>query len=188
MNPKGIKKKVKRINAKPMSRWRAVVLPKVFAMRTGTCRSAGIGKNRRTPIKLKRKCAIAIPTELVFELNTAATKAVTVVPKLAPMINTATLFKPTTFLAAIGTTTDVVIVLDRIAAVVRNPHPKARTSPPKMKRLKPSGDLASRRSEINFRNTNIEQSKMTNAIRKTTTPFPTAVDIDVEIFSIQLKL
>ena len=58
----------------------------------------------------------------VFEFNVAAINAVIVVPILAPMINGAASFNVAIFLATMGTTTDVVMVLERIAAVVSSPH------------------------------------------------------------------
>ncbi len=58
-----------------------------------------------------------------LELNMAAMKAVMVVPTLAPIIKGAAARSLTTFFATRGTTRDVVIVLERMAAVVSNPHP-----------------------------------------------------------------
>src|SRR5690606_19230894 len=52
----------------------------------------------------------------------AAMKAVMVVPMFAPRINGTTSRNETTFFAAIGTTSEVVTVLDRIAAVVTSPQ------------------------------------------------------------------
>ncbi len=60
----------------------------------------------------------------VFEFNKAAINAVIVVPIFAPIINGAACLRVTIFLATIGTTTDVVIVLERMAAVVSKPHEK----------------------------------------------------------------
>ena len=59
----------------------------------------------------------------VFEFNVAAIKAVMVVPILAPIIKGEACFNVAIFFATMGTTTEVVIVLERIAAVVSNPHP-----------------------------------------------------------------
>ena len=76
-------------------------------------------------MKLKRKWAIAMLIALeVFEFKRAAMNAVMVVPILAPIIKGAACLSVTIFFATIGTTTEVVIVLDRMAAVVRSPHPK----------------------------------------------------------------
>lgn len=60
----------------------------------------------------------------MLELKTAAIKAVIVVPILAPRINGAASFKVTIFFATKGTTREVVMVLDRIVAVMISPHPK----------------------------------------------------------------
>lgn len=59
-----------------------------------------------------------------LELKIAAIKAVIVVPILAPSIKGAALRNVTIFFATNGTTRDVVIVLDRMVAVVTRPHPK----------------------------------------------------------------
>ncbi len=60
--------------------------------------------------------AILMPP-LVLEWSAAAIKAVMVVPILAPKMNGAALRNVVTFLATSGTTKDVVMVLDRMAAV-----------------------------------------------------------------------
>ena len=60
----------------------------------------------------------------VFELSEAAMNAVMVVPMFAPKIKGAACRRLTTFCATNGTTSDVVTVLDRMAAVVTSPHPK----------------------------------------------------------------
>ena len=67
--------------------------------------------------------AILIALE-VLEFNVAAIKAVMVVPTFAPIIKGAACFRFAIFLATIGTTTDVVIVLERMAAVVSSPQEK----------------------------------------------------------------
>ena len=59
-----------------------------------------------------------------LELNVLAIKAVMVVPILAPKINAPACLSFIIFFATNGTTKDVVIVLERIAAVVTTPHPK----------------------------------------------------------------
>ena len=59
-----------------------------------------------------------------LELKVAAMNAVIVVPMLAPKMNGAASFNFTTFFATSGTTNEVVTVLDLMAAVVSNPHPK----------------------------------------------------------------
>ena len=58
-----------------------------------------------------------------FELNVLAMKAVVVVPILAPKINAPACLSLIIFLATKGTTNEVVMVLERMAAVVSNPHP-----------------------------------------------------------------
>ena len=72
---------------------------------------------------LKRKWAMAM-LMAALELNIAAIKAVIVVPMFAPKIKGKADLSFTTFLATKGTTNEVVIVLDRIAAVVSRPHAK----------------------------------------------------------------
>ncbi len=52
----------------------------------------------------------------------AAMNAVIVVPILAPIIKGAACFRLTIFLATIGTTSEVVMVLERMAAVVKSPQ------------------------------------------------------------------
>ena len=59
-----------------------------------------------------------------FELKVLARNAVMVVPTLAPKINAPACLSLMTFFATNGTTNEVVTVLERIAAVVSNPHPK----------------------------------------------------------------
>ena len=85
--------------------------------------------------------AMLIPLD-VFEFNVAAIKAVMVVPILAPIINGAACFSVAIFFATMGTTTEVVMVLERIAAVVNNPQVKDFNGFLKKKRLKTSGDFA----------------------------------------------
>ena len=97
----------------------------------------------------------------VLTLKNAAMKAVMVVPMLAPNINGAALRSETIRCATIGTTTEVVIVLERMAAVVIVPQKNDFHAFLKKKRLKRSGELANRSPEINFRKTRIEvNSKM----------------------------
>ncbi len=86
----------------------------------------------------------------VFEFKNAAINAVTVVPILAPKIKGAACLSFTIFCATIGTTTEVVIVLERMAAVVSKPHVKDFNGFLKKNRLKTSGDFAFKRSEINL--------------------------------------
>ena len=86
----------------------------------------------------------------VFALKKAAMNAVMVVPMLAPRINGAALRSETIRCATIGTTTEVVMVLERIAAVVTVPQKNDFHAFLKKKRLKRSGELASNNPEINF--------------------------------------
>jgi len=81
----------------------------------------------------------------------------------APIIKGAACFRVTIFLATIGTTTEVVIVLDRIAAVVSNPHEKDFKGFLKKKRLNTSGDLAFNRLESNRRKMRIDVKRSTKA-------------------------
>jgi len=73
-------------------------------------------------MKLKRKCVSAILIA-ALELNVLAIKAVIVVPMLAPNINAPACLSLIIFLATRGTTREVVMVLERIEAVVSSPHP-----------------------------------------------------------------
>ena len=88
-----------------------------------------------------------------------------VVPTFAPIMNGAAMRSLTTFLATSGTTTDVVMVLDLMAAVVINPQKKDFISPAKKNRLKFSGDCALSKSEISFLKIKIE---MTRRMKETT--------------------
>jgi hypothetical protein len=62
-----------------------------------------------------------------------------------------------------GTTTEIVIVLDRIAAVVTAPQKNDFQAFLKKNLLKRSGDVASKSPEINFRNNKMEVNKSMNA-------------------------
>lgn len=107
---------------------------------------------------------------LVFVFNRAAMKAVMVVPMLAPKIKGAALRKETIRCATIGTTTEVVIVLDRMAAVVTVPQKNDFQSFLKKKRLNRSGELASNNLEISFLNNKIELNNNINATSASTKP------------------
>ena len=73
---------------KPVSLYRVVSRPIPLAIAMGMSRNMGIGKNTSTPMKLNRKCAMAMVMALdELELRMAAIKAVTVVPMFAPRIN-----------------------------------------------------------------------------------------------------
>jgi hypothetical protein len=75
---------------------------------------------------LKRKCDTAILIALAeFEFNVAAIKAVIVVPMLAPKIKGAAFFNETMRCATKGTANEVVMVEDRMAAVVVTPQKNA---------------------------------------------------------------
>lgn len=98
----------------------------------------------------------------VFEFNVAAINAVIVVPMFAPIIKGAACFRLTIFFATIGTTTEVVTVLERIAAVVTRPQKKDFNGFLKKKRLNISGDLTSSRLEINLLKIRIEENNNTS--------------------------
>ncbi len=116
-------------------------------------------------MKLNKKWAIAILIPLEeFEFNVAAIKAVIVVPILAPSIKGAASFKVAIFFATIGTTTDVVMVLERIAAVVTSTHPNDLSWFLKKNRLNNSGDFAASRLEINLLKISIEPNSNARAI------------------------
>ena len=108
-------------------------------------------------MKLKRKCAIAILiAPVVLTLKKAAINAVMVVPMFAPKMNGAALRNGTMRCATMGTTTDVVMVLERIAAVVMVPQKKDFHAFLKKNLLKRSGELANSSPEINFRKTRMD--------------------------------
>lgn len=98
----------------------------------------------------------------VLALKNAAIKAVIVVPMLAPKMNGAAFRSETIRCATIGTTTDMVMVLERIAAVVTVPQKKDFQAFLKKKRLKRWGELASSKPEINFLKTRMEENKRIN--------------------------
>lgn len=106
--------------------------------------------------------AMLILSEL-FAYSSAAKNAVTVVPMLAPMMNGAACFNFTIFFATIGTTTDDVMVLDRIAAVVMRPHVKDFSGLLKKNLLKASGNRAFNKFEINLRKMRIDANNNTSA-------------------------
>lgn len=94
-----------------------------------------------------------------------------VVPIFAPIMKGAAFRKETIFLATMGTTSDVVIVLDRIAAVVPSPHKKDLKSFRKKKRLKRSVELTSNNLEINFRKRIIDEKSKAKESTTSTKPF-----------------
>lgn len=94
----------------------------------------------------------------VFEFKVAAIKAVTVVPILAPIMNGAACLRLAIFFATIGTTTEVVMVLERIAAVVSSPQLKDLSWFLKKKRLNTSGDLAFSKFEISRLKISIDEN------------------------------
>src|SRR5689334_14870185 len=118
----------------------------------GSFRRTGIGMNSSTPMRLNKKCTMAmlIAAE-VFVCRMAAMNAVMVVPTLAPMMNGAACLRLTILFATMGTTTDVVIELERIAAVVSRPQEKDLNGLLKKKRLNTSGLLAFNKSDISLR-------------------------------------
>ena len=103
--------------------------------------------------------------------NSAAINAVIVVPMFAPKIKGAAFRSDTIFCATIGTTTDIVIVLERIAAVVTIPQKKDFQAFLKKNRLKRSGEVASNNPEINFRNNKIDVKSNMNANNARRNPF-----------------
>jgi hypothetical protein len=78
-------------------------------------------------------------------------------------MNGAACLSLTIFFATIGTTTEVVMVLERIAAVVINPHKKDFNGLLKKNRLNISGFFAFKRSEINLRKIRMEEKSRANA-------------------------
>ena len=166
MRENGKKKNIVRRYTNPAKRYFNVSFPIQSAKPSGSLRSTGIGKKMSTPIKLNRKWTIAMLSPLaVFEFKNAAINAVTVVPMFAPRIKGAACLSFTIFCATIGTTTDVVMVLDRMAAVVNKPQAKDLSGLLKKKRLKTSGDFAFKRSEINLLKIRMDaKSKATAAV------------------------
>ena len=130
----------------------------LLASSTGIFLKAGTGRKIKTPIPLNRKCAIAILTASGLVFREAAIKAVTVVPMLAPMMKGTACLRLVIFFATIGTTTDVVMVLERIAAEVRRTQRKDFILFMKTNRLKANGDLANSKSEMSFRKIRIEDT------------------------------
>src|SRR5688572_5339860 len=98
-----------------------------------------------------------------FTLSRAAMNAVMVVPMFAPRIKGAAFFNDTIFCATMGTTTEMVIVLERIAAVVTAPQKNDFHAFLKKNRLNRSGEVASKSPEISFLNNKIEVKSKTNA-------------------------
>ena len=74
-------------------------------------------------LKSKWTAAMIIASRVVA-FSVTAINPVMVVPTFAPTMNGTACFNETSFLATIGTTSDVVIVLERIAAVVTAPQLK----------------------------------------------------------------
>ncbi len=107
---------------------------------------------------------------LVLPLNSAAINAVMVVPMFAPKINGAAFRNDTMRWATMGTTTEVVMVLERMAAVVIVPQKNDFHPFLKKKRLKRSGELANNKPEISFRNKRMELNSSTNEINASTKP------------------
>jgi len=129
----------------------------------GSFRNTGMGKKKTTPRTLKTKCARAmlIVCSPVVSIITAI-KAVMVVPTFAPIMKGAACRKVVILFATMGTTTEVVIVLDLIAAVVSTPHEKDLNGCWKKNLLKASGDPAFNRFEMILLNNSIERNSKTN--------------------------
>src|SRR6187402_3431498 len=121
------------------------------------------------PMKLNRKCAMAI-LMAALELNEAARKAVMVVPMLAPRINGTADRSFTNFLATSGTTRDVVTVLERMRAVVNNPHPKDLTGILKKNCWNLSGEPTPNKEERTFLKNRIDPNSNAKAITKRINP------------------
>lgn len=98
----------------------------------------------------------------VFALKNAAINAVMVVPVFAPKMNGAALRNDTMRCATIGTTTDVVMVLERMAAVVMVPQKKDFHAFLKKNRLNRSGELARNNPEISFLKSRMEENSSMN--------------------------
>src|SRR5688572_4372599 len=105
-----------------------------------------------------------------FTFNNAAINAVIVVPMFAPKINGAAFLSDTIFCATMGTTTEMVIVLDRMAAVVRMPQKNDFQAFLKKNLLNRSGEVANKSPEINFRNNKIDVNSNTNASKASKKP------------------
>ena len=155
----------------PAIRYRSVSLPNAMESLIGTSFMAGIGKNNKTPIKLKRKWAMAMLMALLLEFTIAAMNAVIVVPIFAPIINGAAIRIFTIFFATMGTTIEVVMVLERIAAVVMSPQKKDFISPAKKNLLNVSGDCDFRKFEMSLLKIRIEITRKINDSITSTTPF-----------------
>lgn len=97
-----------------------------------------------------------------LEFTMAAIKAVMVVPMFAPKIKGAAFFMETIRFATRGTTTEVVIVEDRMAAVVVTPQKNALSLFLKNRSLNFSGDRVSSNSEINFLKIRIDKNSKKN--------------------------
>ena len=106
-----------------------------------------------------------------FEFTVAAMKAVMVVPMLAPKMKGAAFLIDTIFFATNGTTTDVVMVEDRMAAVVVTPQKNAFNRFLKNKLLNRSGDPVSNNPEINFLKSRMEINTSANARMASINPF-----------------
>lgn len=107
-----------------------------------------------------------------LEFKIAAINAVIVVPMLAPRINGAAFFNETKRCATMGTTTDVVIVEERMAAVVVTPQKKEVNVFLKNSRLNRSGEFPRNKPEISFRKTRIEINNKTNDNSTSINPLP----------------
>src|SRR5690606_10684874 len=132
-------------------------------------------------MKLNRKCAMAMLTDSVAcECDSAAIKAVMVVPIFAPRINGTTFRNETIFFAAIGTTRDVVTVLDRIAAVVISPQKNDFDGLVKTNLPNRSGDCLVTSLEMSLLKTMIDVNSSPKARTASTSPlemFPTRKSI-----------
>src|SRR5690606_12212960 len=105
----------------------------------------------------------------VVALSDTAIIAVIVVPTFAPIINGPAFLSETIFFATTGTMSDVVIVLERIAAVVVSPQKNDFQYPNKWR---PSflGSFTSRRSETSLRKASIDPNNNVNEIKLSVSP------------------
>ena len=139
--------------------------PSVFARNNGTWRRPGNGRNNNTPNKLKVRCTKAmIRVSLARAYKRTAMNAVTVVPIFAPRMNGAAFLRETKFFATIGTTNEVVMVLDLIAPVSTTPHVKDFSGLSKKNLPKDSGCLTFSAFETIRRNKSIDRNNNPTAI------------------------
>ena len=111
--------------AKPTSLILTVIFPIDFARNTGNLEIYGSKKKTITPVRLNRKCTMA-KLIAASDWKTAASKAVKVVPMLAPIMNWKAFLIFTLPVATSGTIKEVVRELDCETEVMIRPHENAR--------------------------------------------------------------